>query len=318
MSSYNRDTKSYESYEMLSKLLNSNKKENIDAVYDTLKKLTEQNYEGSLSQNESDYAKARDTLSRNRAKAEKYLDYFVNEGGYANSGVGTDARLKQELNYENNVSALNSEQVAAKEKLAREKQAEILRIESERASAQAEADTELADMALKNEQLELQKKQVEQDNYWKSKQYELQKNAYSGSSSSSSSSSGGGASHGDSAYSAVMYNEMIKKLSECKNADQMQELYDSIVGENTAAAQGIYGSFYSKLLSEMRETLLDKRAEEDNDDKVREICRLMTKVGYNSNNVFINLYRDSMLTSHPQYTTEQVEEAYRRVIRLWG
>ena len=163
MSSYNRDTKSYESYEMLSKLLNSSKKENIDKVYDTLKQLTEQNYEGSLAQNEAEYAKARDTLSRNRAKAEKYLDYFVNEGGYANSGVGADARLKQELNYENNVSALNSEQLAAKEKLAREKQAEILKLETNRASEQVAADAELAEMALKNEQLELQKKQAEQE-----------------------------------------------------------------------------------------------------------------------------------------------------------
>ena len=317
MSSYNRDTKSYESYEMLSKLLNSNKKENIDTVYDTLKKLTEQNYEGSLAENEAEYAKARDTLSRNRAKSEKYLDYFVNEGGYANSGVGTDARLKQELNYENNVSALNSEQIAAKEKLAREKQEEILKLESERATAQIEADSELADMALKNEQLELQKKQAEQDNYWKSKQYELQKNAYSASSSSSSS-SGGGALRNDSAYNAVMYNDMLKKLSECKNADEMQVLYDSLVGTNTEAAQSVYGSFYSKLLNEMRSALLDKRADEDHDNKVREICERMTKVGSNANTVFINLYRDSMLTSHPQYTTEQVEEAYRRVIRLWG
>lgn len=317
MSSYNRDTKSYESYEMLSKLLNSNKKENIDTVYDTLKKLTEQNYEGNLAENEAEYAKARDTLSRNRAKSEKYLDYFVNEGGYANSGVGTDARLKQELNYENNVSTLNSEQIAAKEKLAREKQEEILKLESERATAQIEADSELADMALKNEQLELQKKQAEQDNYWKSKQYELQKNAYSGSSSSSSS-SGGGALRNDSAYNAVMYNDMLKKLSECKNADEMQVLYDSLVGTNTEAAQSVYGSFYSKLLNEMRSALLDKRADEDHDNKVREICERMTKVGSNANTVFINLYRDSMLTSHPQYTTEQVEEAYRRVIRLWG
>ncbi len=315
MSSYNRDTKSYESYEMLSKLLNSNKKENIDTVYDTLKKLTEQNYEGSLAENEAEYAKARDNLSRNRAKAEKYLDYFVNEGGYANSGVGADARLKQELNYENNVSALNSEQIAAKEKLARQKQEEILKLESERATAQIEADTELADMALKNEQLELQKKQAEQDNYWKSKQYELQKNAYSGSSSSSS---GGGTVRNDSAYNAVMYNDMLKKLSECKNADEMQVLYDSLVGTNTEAAQSVYGSFYSKLLGEMRGALLDKRADEDHDNKVREICERMTKVGSNANTVFITLYRDSMLTDHPQYTTEQVEEAYRRVVRLWG
>ncbi len=304
---------------MLSKLLNSSKKENIDKVYDTLKQLTEQNYEGSLAQNEAEYAKARDTLSRNRAKAEKYLDYFVNEGGYANSGVGTDARLKQELNYENNVSALNAEQVAAKENLARERQQEILKLETERASAQADADTELAEMTLKNEELELQKKQVEQDNYWKSKEYELQKNAYSGSSSSSSSSSSGSASSsGNSAYSAVMYNEMLKKISECKNADEMQVLYDSIVGTNTEAAESIYGSFYTKLLGEMLRTLLDKRAEEDYDNKVREICERMTRVGSNANTVFVNLYRDSMLTDNPQYTTEQVEAAYKRVIRLWG
>ncbi len=312
MSSYNRDTKSYESYEMLSKLLNSNKKENIDAVYDTLKKLTEQNYEGSLSQNESDYAKARDTLSRNRAKAEKYLDYFVNEGGYANSGIGADARLKQELNYENNVSTLNSEQVAAKEKLAREKQAELAKLESERATAQLQADSELADMAYKNEQLELQKEQLEQENYWKKKQYELQKQAYSGSSGSS-----GGGTSGGSAYNAVMYNDMLSKLAACKNADEMQALYDSLVGTNTEAAQSVYGSYYSKLLSEVREGLLDKRAEEDDDGKIRQICTMMTRVGTNPNTVFINLYRDSMLTDHPQYTTKQVEEAYRRVIRLW-
>ena len=297
---------------MLSKLLNSNKKENIDMVYDALKKLTEQNYEGSLAENEAEYAKARDTLSRNRAKADKYLDYFVNEGGYANSGIGVDARLKQELNYENNVSALNSEQLAAKEKLAREKQAELIKLENERASAQVQADSELADMAFKNEQLELQKKELEQENYWKSKQYELQKQSYSGAGAGSSASGTGGA-----AYSAVMYNDMMKKLSECKNADEMQVLYDSLVGTNTEAAQSVYGSYYSKLLGEMRETLLDKRAEEDNDGKIREICSLMTHVGSNANAVFINLYRDSLLTDHPQYTTQQVEEAYRRVIRLW-
>lgn len=310
MSSYNRDTRSYESYEMLSKLLNSSKKENIDIVYDTLKKLTEQNYEGNLAQNESDYATARDTLSRNRAKAEKYLDYFVNEGGYANSGVGTDARLKQELNYENNVSALNSEQLKAKEKLAEEKQAELLKIENERASAQAAADTELADMAYKNEELKLREKELDQDNYWKKKQYELEKQAYG----AGSGSAGGGTS---TAYSAVMYNDMMSKFAECKTADEMQALYDSLVGTNTEAAQSVYGSYYSKLITELREDLLDKRAEEDDDDKIRQICSMMTRAGTNPNTVFINLYRDSMLTDHPQYTTRQVEEAYKRVIRLW-
>ena len=175
-----------------------------------------------------------------------------------------------------------------------------------------QADTELAEMAYKNEQLELQKQQLEQENYWKKKQYELQKQAYS-----SSGSSDPGSAAGNSAYNAVMYNDMMSKFAACKTADEMQALYDSLVGTNTEAAQSVYGSYYTKLLSEVREGLLDKRAEEDDDGKIREICTMMTKVGANPNAVFINLYRDSMLTDHPQYTTKQVEEAYKRVIRLW-
>ncbi len=306
MSSYNRDTKSYESYEMLSKLLNTDKKENIDVVYDTLKRLTESSYQGSLAENEAQYAKARDTLSQNRAKADKYLNYFVTEGGYANSGVATDARIKQELNYESNVSDLNSEQLASKNELERSKEERLAEIESERAKAQAEADSELAESVYKNEQLKLQQKQLEQDNYWKKKQYELDKQ----------SSGSGGASGSNTAYNAVMYNDTMAKFGSCNTADEMQQMYDSLVGANSTAAQGVYGSYYSKLITEMREAIIEKRAEETHDNNVREICTQMTEYGRSPNTIFISLYRQALTDENSPYTKQEVEEAYKRVVEM--
>lgn len=304
MSSYNRNTKSYESYEMLSKLLNTDKKENIDVVYDTLRKLTESTYDGNLAKNEEKYAKARDTLSQNRAKAEKYLNYFVTEGGYANSGVATDARVKQELNYENNVSELDSEQLTAKKELERDKAEQLAEIELERVQAQSKADDELAESAYKNEQLKLQEKQLQQDNYWKQKQYELDKQSTGGSSGS------------NTGYNAVMYNDTMAKFGSCKTSEEMQAMYDSLVGSNSTAAQGVYGSFYTKMLTEMREDILEKKAEEHHDGKVREICTQMTEYGRSPNAVFIHLYRQALTDADSPYTKHEVEEAYKRVVEM--
>lgn len=340
MSSYNRDTRTYESYEMLAKLLNTDKKENIQIVYDTLRQLTEERYKGESAKSEREYAESRDMLARNRAKSEKYLNYFVTEGGYANSGVATDARVKQELNYENNVSALRKSENDAMQELQRIKNEELANIEIQRAQAQIKADDELDDAAYKNEQLALEKEKLQQDNYWQEKQYQLDKekqqaqlaqNSSSGSSGGSSSSdSSGGSSSGSSssgssgnssgksdAYYAVMYNDAMKNLAQTARASDVQKLYDSLTGKNTEASEALYGSYYEKLIGQVREKLVKTIDAENNERAVTEICGIMMQFGRTPDDVFLELYNDAATGRASKYTKEQVEEAYRRVSRLY-
>ncbi len=316
MSSYNKNSKSYKSYEMLTQLLSSDRKENIDRVYDALRQLTESDYQAKASQSGQDYAKARDTLAKNRAKSEKYLNYFINEGGYADSGTEADARLKQELNYKNNVSQLDMQEQNAIQELEREKAEQLLKIESERAEKHAQADSEIAEQEYKNELLQIEKDKQELDE----KKYASAVNNSSSSSSSSSSGSGGGYSSGggSNAYYAVMYNDAMRKLAECKTADDVQVIYDGLTGTNTEHSESLYGSFYTKLLADVRTSLLEKRESENYEKKVQELCQMFLRPGARAQEMFIRMYHEASMTSTSQYTPAQVEEAYRRVARIYS
>ncbi len=300
---------------MLTQLLSSDKKENIDRVYDALRQLTESDYQAKASQSGQDYAKARDTLAKNRAKSEKYLNYFINEGGYADSGTETDARLKQELNYKNNVSELDMQEQNAIHELEREKAEQLLKIESERAEKHAQADTELAEQEYKNELLQIEKDKQTLDE----KKYESTvHNSSSSSSSSSSSGSSASSGSGSDAYYAVMYNDAIRKLAECKTADDIQVIYDGLTGANTESSEGLYGSFYTKLLADVRTALLEKREFENYEKKVQELCQMFLRPGARAQEMFIRMYHEASMTSTSQYTPAQVEEAYRRVARIYS
>lgn len=303
---------------MLTQLLSSDRKENIDRVYDALRQLTESDYGSRASQSEQDYAKARDTLAKNRAKSEKYLNYFINEGGYADSGTEADARLKQELNYKNNVSELDMQEQNAIQELEREKAEQLLKIESERAEKHAQADSDIAEQEYKNELLQIEKDKHALDE----KKYAgtVNNSSSSSSSSSSGSSSNGGYSSngGSNAYYAVMYNDAMRKLAECKTADEVQVIYDGLTGTNTEHSESLYGSFYTKLLADVRTALLEKRESENYETKVQELCQMFLRPGARAQEMFIRMYHEASMTSTSQYTPAQVEEAYRRVARIYS
>lgn len=310
---------------MLTKLLSSDKKENIDKVYDALVQLTQNEYLASSEKSAREYQTAQNVLAQNRAKSEKYLNYFMNEGGYADSGVQADARLKQELNYENNVSELAQSQAEDERKLAYDKAQQILQLERERADAHSEADTELAEQAYKDEQLDIEKQKLYLEE--KKHKHDVEKaerefsQASSGTDSGSSGSSvsgGASSSQKNTAYNAVMYNDAMKKLGECKSADDVQEIYDSLIGANTANAEALYGAYYEKLLSQARTDLLEKREAENYETKVQELCQMFLRPGARAQELFIRMYHEASMTSTSQYTPQQVEEAYRRVSRIYS
>ena len=69
-------------------------------------------------------------------------------------------------------------------------------------------------------------------------------------------------------------------------------------------------------ITEMREAIIEKRAEETHDNNVREICTQMTEYGRSPNTIFINLYRQALTDENSPYTKQEVEEAYKRVVEM--
>ena len=178
--------KSYESYEMLAKLLNSGRKENIDSVYDALSEVITGEYQRKKQENKDTYADKRNALAKNRAKAEKYLDYFMTEKGYNGSGIEADAKLKASLGYNSDLGSLYAAEALSASDIDSEYVSAKLKNEAERNEKKAESDKDYADalykaygddrqMALKRDQFDYQKESDEKDRAFKRDQLDYQK-----------------------------------------------------------------------------------------------------------------------------------------------
>ena len=113
----NSDTKSYESYQMLAKLLNSERKENIDRAYDALLSALNESYGQKLGTVKDEFRDKKNALAKNRAKAEKYMGYFMTEKGYENSGIEADAKMKAQIGYNADLASLDREQAKTEAEL---------------------------------------------------------------------------------------------------------------------------------------------------------------------------------------------------------
>ena len=173
--------KSYESYQMLAKLLNSKRKENIDRAYDALSSVLYGNYNDRVEESKSEYANKRDALARNKAKSDKYLSYFMTEKGYNGSGIEADAKLKSELSYNSDLSALDLAETSDLAKKRSEYNEAQLKNEAERAEKKGAADKDESDTLyriyddekdyeLKSAQLEQQRKAGEDELAFKREQ----------------------------------------------------------------------------------------------------------------------------------------------------
>ena len=171
---------------MLSKLLNSGRKENIDNVYDALSEVISGEYQQKKQQNKNTYTAKRNALAANKAKAEKYLDYFMTEKGYNGSGIEADAKLKASMGYNSDLASLYAAEAAADSALDAEYNSAKLKNESERNEKKAAADKDYgdtlyktysdeADRALNRKQLDYQKQSDEADRALKRDQFDYQK-----------------------------------------------------------------------------------------------------------------------------------------------
>ena len=178
--------KSYKSYEMLAKLLNSGTKENIDNAYDALSEVISGEYQKKKQQNETEFSEKRNALAKNKSKAEKYLDYFMTENGYDGSGIKADAKLKTNLGYNSDLAALYAAEALASSDIDAELASAKLKNEAERNEKKAAADKEYndnlfkayndeQDRALKLTQLEYQRESDEKDRALKQSQFDYQK-----------------------------------------------------------------------------------------------------------------------------------------------
>lgn len=176
--------KSYESYEMLAKLLSSGRKENIDSAYDALSDVINGEYVKKKLENADTFEKKRNALAANKAKAEKYLDYFMTEKGYDGSGIEADAKLKANIGYNSDLASLHSAEAAALSDIESDRQTALLKNEAERNEKKAAADKDIsdtlykaysddADRALKRDQLEYQRESDEKDRELKQNQVDL-------------------------------------------------------------------------------------------------------------------------------------------------
>ncbi len=333
MAGYENNTKIIESYETLAKLLNSDKKENIDKAYDALRAIADSEYTASVKQTEQSYAKSRDVLAVNRAKADKYMNYFLSKGGYDGSGIAADAKLKSELNYASQVSELNSEQRAAEQSLAQQRKKSLNDIESKRAEEQTRADEAMAELEYKlasdraeleykvaadKAERELRLKEMENESYWRNKEYELKKLVADRETSSSSGTSGSGTSGDESlkemisGYRTLLYNGIIDDFGQAKTADEMETIYNTVTGVNAEKAINIFGqSLYNKMIKDMKVKLMAQKKEEEYEAEIVEIFNRLVE-SPDVGQTMASLQYNANFSKNPKYDRDQIDMAFKR------
>ena len=291
--------KSFESYEMLAKLINSGKKENIDSAYDALSDVLTGEYRRKKRENEASFESKRNALAKNKAKADKYLEYFMTEKGYDGSGIEADAKLKANIGYNSDLAALDAAEAASLSEIDSGYQTAKLKNEAERNEKKAAADKEYGDTLYKaynddrdrelkrsqleyqreaddkdrelkaeqqKRQAELEKIKLDQQNRIKEKEYEIkmlqaQTDAAKASASTSSQKKETEALNEKiSAYRQLLYQEMKKSFDLTDDVSEKQRIYDSVTGVNAERAAEIYGEkLYNSMIKDFSKSLTDAK-----------------------------------------------------------
>ncbi len=313
MAGYEKNSKIIESYETLAKLLNSDKKENIDKAYDALRAIADNEYSASVKETEKSYARGRDILAVNRAKADKYMNYFLQKGGYEGSGIAADVKLKSEMNYNSQVSALNTEQREKEQELARKREQDIYDIEAKRAGEQSDADSELAELEYKiasdKADRELRLKELENEEYWNKKQYELNKitteyKTTEGADSDLDEMIAG--------YRMLLYNSIVDDFGQAKTVVEMESVYNTVTGVNAEKAVTLFGEvLYSKMIKDMKIKLIAQKKAESYEKGIEEIfSQLVESPDIAKTMATLQLHVN--FSKLPKYTREQVDIAFKR------
>ena len=303
--------KSYESYEMLAKLLNSGRQENIDSAYDALSDVINGEYLKKKKENSAAYAEKRDALARNKAKSEKYLDYFMTEKGYNGSGIEADAKLKASLGYDSDLSSLYAAEAAAASDIDSEFITAKLKNEAERSEKKAAADKDQADTlykayndeqdrALKRDQLDYQresdekdreldmqklksdeeykKNQLGQNTYLKEKEYEIKMLQAQTDAAKAAASTGSQKEEAAllneklNTYRQLLYQELKNNFEQTDDINEKQRIYDSVTGVNAERATEIYGeTLYKNLIKDFSKALNAAKAEKADAETVQKL-----------------------------------------------
>lgn len=334
--------KSYESYEMLAKLLNSERTENIDRAYDALSAALEQSYAEKKKENEKTYAEKRDALSRNRAKAKKYLDYFMTEKGYSGSGIEADAKLKSDLSYNSDLNSLNASEAAALSALDGRYLSDKLKNESEKNEKKAIADKDLADdlykiktesdaNALKARQIEIQKEQNEKElelknakqaaeKALKEKEYELKKlqtEASGAKSSSDAKAEKDALNEKISAYRQLLYANIKEDFENAPDLSGMQRIYDSVAGVNAEASAELFGEkLYNDLIKSFSKAISEAKAKQADEQTVQKLYDRFVNAGNEYHNqTYMKLKRELAYGNFPGFNSDQLERAYKMYLK---
>ena len=307
----NSNTKSYESYRMLAKLLNSERKENIDKAYDALRSALNESYKEKTDAVKEGFIDKKNALSRNRAKAEKYLGYFMTEKGYGNSGVEADAKTKAQIGYNADMAALEREEEKSKTALSAEQHRKQAETEAERAKEKSKADEDLEEQLyrIKTEQdktdLELEKLDFER--YFKEKELEVRKLE------AEAKKSGGG--DGLNAYRYLNYKSMLEKAEGMEDADELQAFYDSVTGINAERAAEVLGSTnYKNLLQAIEKKRKALRKKADSEARIDSLYGVfVTSYGKEYHGLtYRRLAMDLKSKEIGAFTRDELDEAYDR------
>ncbi len=297
------ESNAYKAYKQLAQLLNSDKKENIDRAYNALAAVANESYDSEVKTENDAYEKQKNALAANKAKASRYLNYYITNNGYSGSGLETDMKLKSELTYNSDLAQLGRDSKSRLDTLLSERNGKLSDIEAKRAEAQLQADKELAD--------ELYKAQSdEEENALKREELNFKK-AESDKKYGTYSSSGSGTSDGGTieAYRTELYNRMLTEFEKAKTSDEMQRIYQSVTGVNAENAESIFGSSrYSSMVNKFRKEITSKKKSESYDDRVKEIVKTLRDSNDYARD-FANIYKNIVASKNPRYTMEQLNTA---------
>lgn len=330
--------KTYESYEMLAKLLNSERKENIDKAYNALSAALSEAYAEKRDENSAEYSKKRDALERNRAKAEKYRSYFMTDKGYSGSGIEADAKLKSDLSYNSDLASLYAAEAGADAALASSYEAENMKNEREKSDKVAAADKELSDTLykikndevtaeLKEKQLDMQKeqnqnelelkrKQQEAENALKEKELELKKlqaELSSAKNSSDSKSEAAALNEKINAYRQTLYGNIKDNFDNARSLDEMQRIYDSVTGVNAEQSVELFGEkLYNDLVKSFSKAITNEKVKKADAETVQKLYDRFVNAGDEYHNqTYMKLKRELAYSNFPGFTADQLERAYK-------
>ena len=323
--------KSYEAYEMLAKLLNSEQKENIDRAYNALSEALDQAYSETVKEKNDEFSKKRDALARNKAVSDKYLSYFMTDKGYAGSGTEADAKLKSQLGYNSDLAALGAAETAALSDAEAKYKDSKLKNETERNSKKAAADKELGDSLykiyndaqenelqkekLKNE-TETKNRQMQIDRELKDKEYEiklLQAQTANAKASEADKAENEALKEKLSSYRQHLYNETLDKFKRATDISEMQQIYDSVTGVNAETAADVFGEkLYSDMVKTFSKALSEAKVKRADEAAVQKLYdRFVNAKDEYHQKTYMKLKRELAYSNFPGFTEDQLERAYK-------